>query len=133
VIANNNLINDSINRDDIVIIEGTLRLDEYTNRISFRAKSINSIESARIIFATGVKIKVVNEDDLSLLIGNLESLFSSKDKIGKCLVRIDYMSSGVTKSLVLGENYKITPTSDIISELKRLDCVEDLELIYSSI
>jgi len=133
VIANNNLINDSISRDEIVIIEGTLRLDEYTNRISFRAKSINSIESARIIFATGVKIKVVNEDDLSLLIGNLESLFSSKDKIGKCLVRIDYMSSGVTKSLVLGENYKIMPTSDIISELKRLDCVEDLELIYSSI
>ena len=133
VIANNNLINDSINRDDIVIIEGTLRLDEYTNRISFRAKSINSIENARITFATGIKIKVVNEDDLSLLIGNLESLFSNKDKAGKCLVRIDYMSSGVTKSLVLGENYKITPTSDIICELKRLDCVEDLELIYSSI
>jgi DNA polymerase-3 subunit alpha len=49
VIANNNLINDSISRDEIVIIEGTLRLDEYTNRISFRAKSINSIENARII------------------------------------------------------------------------------------
>ena len=51
---------------------------------------------------------------------------------GKCLVRIDYMASGITQSLVLGENYKIAPTSDIINGLKKLDCVEGLELIYSS-
>ena len=42
------------------------------------------------------------------------------------------MSSGITKSLVLGENYKILPTNDIITELKKLDCVEKVELIYSS-
>ena len=132
VIANNNLLDDSISRDDIVIIEGTLRLDEYTNRLSFRAKSINSIESARIIYATGIKIQVVNEEDLSILISNFENLFSSKDLSGKCLVRIDYMTSGITQSLVLGENYKISPTSDIIQGLKKLDCVEGLELIYSS-
>ena len=132
VIANNNLLDDSINRDDIVIIEGTLRLDEYTNRLSFRAKSINSIENARVIYATGIKIQVVNEEDLSVLISNFESLFSSKDMTGKCLIRIDYMASGITQSLVLGENYKITPTSDIINGLKKLDCVEGLELIYSS-
>jgi hypothetical protein len=42
------------------------------------------------------------------------------------------MASGITQSLVLGENYKIAPTSDIIDGLKKLDCVEDLELIYSS-
>jgi len=132
VIANNNLLDGSISRDDIVIIDGTLRLDDYTNRLSFRAKSINSIENARIIFATGIKIKVVNEEDLSVLISNFENLFSSKDVTGKCLVRIDYMASGITQSLVLGENYKIAPTSDIINGLKKLDCVEGLELIYSS-
>jgi ACT domain-containing protein len=43
------------------------------------------------------------------------------------------MASGITKSLVLGENYKISPTDDIIAELKKLDCIEDIELIYSSI
>ena len=132
VIANNNLLDESISRDDIVIIEGTLRLDEYTNRLSFRAKSINSIENARTAYATGIKIQVVNEEDLSALVSNFENLFSSKDMKGKCLVRIDYMASGITQSLVLGENYKIAPTSDIINGLKKLDCVEGLELIYSS-
>ena len=57
---------------------------------------------------------------------------TNKDKKGKCAVRIDYMSSGITKSLVLGENYKILPTNDIITELNNLDCVEKVELIYSS-
>ena len=133
VIANSNLLNDTINRDEIVIIEGTLRLDEYTNRLSFRAKSINSVEDARILFATGMKLKVINKTDLSALINKLESLFSQEDKMGKCLVRLDYMASGITKSLVLGENYKISPTDDIIAELKKLDCIENIELIYSSI
>ena len=133
VIANNNLLDASITRDEIVIIQGTLRLDQFTNRLSFRAKSINSIENARILFATGIKFKVVNQEDLSTLVGKLESLFSNKENIGKCLVRIDYISSGVTKSLVLGENYKISPTNDIIYELKILDCVEAVDLIYSSL
>ena len=70
---------------------------------------------------------------LSALINKLESLFSQEDKMGKCLVRLDYMASGITKSLVLGENYKISPTDDIIAELKKLDCIENIELIYSSI
>jgi DNA polymerase-3 subunit alpha len=133
VIANSSLLNDSINRDEIVIIEGTLRLDEYTNRLSFRAKSINSVEDARILFATGIKLSVINKTDLSALVNKLEFLFSKEDKMGKCLVRLDYMASGITKSLVLGENYKISPTDDIIAELKKLDCIEDIELIYSSI
>ena len=42
------------------------------------------------------------------------------------------MSSGITKSLVLGENYKIFPTNDIIEELEKLDYVDKVELIYSS-
>ena len=133
VIANNSLLNESINRDDIVIIEGTLRIDDYTNRLSFRAKSINTLENARILLATGVKFKVVNEKDLSILIGKLESLFSDDYKTARCIVRIDYMTAGITKSLVLGENYKILPTNDILDELKKLDCVEGLELIYSSV
>ena len=82
--------------------------------------------------ATGVKFKVTKEEDLSVLVGKLESLFSNKNENGKCVVRIDYMSSGITKSLVLGENYKILPTNDIIIELEKLDCVEKVELIYSS-
>ena len=52
-------------------------------------------------------------------------------KSGKCFVRIDYISSNVTKSLVLGEKYKIFPTSDTIGQLEKLDCVKDIELIYS--
>ncbi len=132
VIANNNLLNDSINRDDIIIIQGTLRLDDYTNRLSFRAKSIDSLEDARTKLATGIKFKVTNENDLPILIEKLELLFSDNDKKGKCAVRIDYMSSGITKSLVLGENYKIFPTNDIIEGLEKLDCVDKVELIYSS-
>ncbi len=132
VVANNNLLDESISRDDIVIIEGTLRLDDYTNRLSFRAKSIHNLEDARILFATGVKFKIKNEKDLLALTGKLEELFSNKDRLGKCVIRIDYMSSGITKSLVLGENYKICPTSDIIKELEKLNCVERVELIYSS-
>ena len=132
MIANYSLLNESIKRDDIIIIEGTLRLDDYTNRLNFRAKSINSLEDARIILATGVKFKITKEEDLSILVEKLETLFSNKEEKGKCAVRIDYMSSGITKSLVLGENYKILPTNDIITELKKLDCVEKVELIYSS-
>ena len=133
VIANNNLLDESIKRDDIVIIEGTPRLDDYTNRLNFRAKSIHSLEDARILYATGIKLKITNEKDLLDLTGKLEELFLNKDKLGKCLVRIDYMSSGITKSLVLGENYKIYPTNDIINQLQKLGCVERVELIYSSI
>jgi len=131
VIANNNLLDNSINRDEIVIIEGTIRFDEYTNRLSFRAKSIDSLDDARIKYATGVKIKVTNESDLSVLTEKLEVFFKDNKESGKCLVRIDYVSSNIAKSLVLGEKYKILPTNDIITQLENLDCVQDIQLIYS--
>ena len=133
VIASNSLMENINNRDEIIVLEGYLKLDEYTNRISFRAKSINTIENARKLFATGIKIRVVNEKDLPELIKTFDTLFSNKDSIGKCLIRIDYMRSGASQSLVLGENYKIVPTNDIISKLKDLDCVDNLELIYTSL
>ncbi|MEL0102030.1 MAG: DNA polymerase III subunit alpha [Gammaproteobacteria bacterium] len=131
VIANNNLLDNSINRDEIVIIEGTIRFDEYTNRLSFRAKSIDSLDHARIKYATGLKIKVTNESDLSVLTEKLEVFFKDNKESGKCLVRIDYVSSNIAKSLVLGEKYKILPTNDIITQLENLDCVQDIQLIYS--
>ena len=132
VIASNSLVENIENRDEIIVLEGYLKLDEYTNRISFRAKSINTIENARKLFATGIKISVINESDLPNLIKTFDNLFSNRDINGNCLIRIDYMRSGVTQSLVLGENYKIVPTNDIISQLKGLDCVDSLELLYTS-
>ena len=52
--------------------------------------------------------------------------------IGNCLIRIDYVKSGITKSMILGENYKLSPTNAIITQLKNLQCVENLELLYST-
>ena len=104
-----------------------------TTDIKATINQIHSLEDARILYATGIKLKITNEKDLIDLTGKLEELFLNKDKLGKCLVRIDYMSSGITKSLVLGENYKIYPTNDIINQLQKLGCVERVELIYSSI
>ena len=125
------MVEQNVNRDEIIVLDGYLKFDEYTNRISFRAKSINTIEDARTLFATGIKISVINEKDLSNLIDTFDDLFSKESNIGNCLIRIDYVKSGITKSMILGENYKISPTNAIITQLKNLRCVENLELLYS--
>ena len=132
VIVNNSMVEQNVNRDEIIVLDGYLKFDEYTNRISFRAKSINTIEDARTLFATGIKISVINEKDLSNLIDTFDDLFSKESTIGNCLIRIDYVKSGITKSMILGENYKISPTNAIITQLKNLRCVENLELLYST-
>ena len=93
---------------------------------------VNTIEDARTLFATGIKISVINEKDLSNLIDTFDDLFSKESTIGNCLIRIDYVKSGITKSMILGENYKISPTNAIITQLKNLRCVENLELLYST-
>ena len=92
----------------------------------------NTMENARKLYATGIKIRVINEEDLPNLIKTFDTLFSKRENNGNCLIRIDYMRYGATQSLVLGENYKIVPTNDIILKLKELDCVDNLELIYTS-
>ena len=132
VVVNNSMVEQNVNRDEIIVLDGYLKFDEYTNRISFRAKSINTIEDARTLFATGIKISVINEKDLSNLIDTFDDLFSKESTIGNCLIRIDYVKSGITKSMILGENYKISPTNAIITQLKNLRCVENLELLYST-
>ena len=132
VIINNSIVEKNVNRDEIIVLDGYLKFDEYTNRISFRAKSINTIENARRLFATGMKISVINEQDLPNLINTFDDLFSKESTAGNCLIRIDYNKSGITKSMVLGENYKISPTNAIIAELRNLRCVKNLELLYST-
>ena len=97
------MVEQNVNRDEIIVLDGYLKFDEYTNRIKLQAKSINTIENARTLFATGIKISVINEKDLTNLINTFDDLFSKESTIGNCLIRIDYVKSGITKSMVLGK------------------------------
>ena len=38
VIVNNSMVEQNVNRDEIIVLDGCLKFDEYTNRISFKSK-----------------------------------------------------------------------------------------------
>ena len=56
------MVEQNVNRDEIIVLDGYLKFDEYTNRISFRAKSINTIEDA-INFQKDATDKDINTND----------------------------------------------------------------------
>ena len=133
VICSNELIKDKIKRDEVIILEGYVKFDDYTNRISFRANNIIPLGEARLLYATGINLKISGgEKSKRFLIESIDGFIKDDTAKANCSVRLEYSNNGNACFLTLPENYKIPAKDDIIEALEGIECVEDIQLLYGN-
>ncbi|MEG3592489.1 MAG: DNA polymerase III subunit alpha [Pseudomonadota bacterium] len=119
-----------LNKDQILIIQGYLKFDEYTQSQQIRAQEVFSLDEARRKFATGLRIKIKTEKQTNGLLDEIYSVLSS-NLDGECEVRIDVENNTAASSWLLAESWRISPNEDMLEKLQGINGVLQTDILYS--
>ncbi|WP_150049372.1 DNA polymerase III subunit alpha [Methylomonas rhizoryzae] len=108
-----------LTKDSILIAEGSLAVDDFSNTLRMTAEKLYSIGEAREAFARAL---VVQWDSRTSAPGFLEQFKQTLQAYrgGQCPVVLDYRTHGAKANLQLGEDWRVRPSDDLLEKLRRL-------------
>jgi DNA polymerase-3 subunit alpha len=115
--------------DHIVVIEGTLRWDSYTDNAAVTAEKIHSISGAREIFAKILEIGFDGTYVGKEVIAELAQVLAPFRQ-GCCPVAICYRNRVASARLMLGEEWRVQPNEVLLSHLQLLPGTEHVRIMY---
>jgi len=121
-----------IARDAILIVEGSLRFDDFVDDWRIAAKRIIDIAQAREQYARRLVLRWPRgtNGDGSALIGAIEQALRPA-RGGRCAVAIRYAARAASANVLLGEEWSVRPSQDLIERLAQLVGRDGVELVYA--
>ncbi|MEQ1545642.1 DNA polymerase III subunit alpha [Methyloglobulus sp.] len=118
-------------KDSLLIAEGALAIDDFSGNLRLNVETLYSMEQAREQFARGLQLSwaVEGQTDSSRFISELQAVLEPF-KGGSCAVGISYNSSKASASLQLSDGWRVHPTDELLTRLKRLPGVAGAEVKY---
>jgi DNA polymerase III subunit alpha len=104
-------------KDAVVVIEGEVTRDEYTDGCKVRASSVHTIDEARQRFAQWLEISVSADALPEGFPRRLQQILKPHCRPG-CPVAITYRIGTVEGRLTLGSHWSVAPTDELITELR---------------
>jgi DNA polymerase-3 subunit alpha len=121
-----------IARDAILIVEGSLRFDDFVDDWRVAAKRIIDIAQAREQYARRLLLRwpaSVNGDGSRVIAALEQALRPSRG--GRCAVAIRYAGQDAAAHVVLGEEWQVKPSQDLIERLGQILGRDGVELLYA--
>ena len=110
---------DLLAKDKLLVVEGTVSVDEYSGGFRMSAERIMDIDQARALYAKGVQINIDTR-----LAGNgfVKSLAHTLEpfRASACPVRVHYYGSAARADLQLGQDWRVNPTDELLCRLGEL-------------
>jgi DNA polymerase-3 subunit alpha len=113
------------NKDVLLIAEGTLAIDEYSNTPRLKVEKLYDIHQAREAYAKNITVTWVAKQQTNGLIAELSATLIPF-KGGRCLVSVEYSSELARATLQLGEAWRVHPTDDLLTQLRVLFATVDV-------
>jgi len=120
---------DLIGKDRLLVIKGPVAEDDYSGGLRLRATQIYDIDQARENYSRQLIIRVPAEKAGNGFVESLEQVLTPF-KNGQCPVCIDYQRADLSTRLLLGEEWRIRPTDELLLQLRKLAGNEQVELLY---
>jgi len=119
-----------IAKSAILIVEGSLRFDEFIEGWRLTAKRVIDIDQARELYARRLVLRWPADagPDFVRKLENALRPFRG----GRCSVAIRYYSSAARADLVLSEEWMVKPSRELTEKLSQLVGHDGLRLIYAS-
>ena len=126
------MFRDQLKTDEVIIVEGSARIDNYSGSLSVVADRVYSIEQARESFARCLMIhwQVVESIPERAFIAKLSEILQPFSG-GQCPVVIDYLSGVVNSSVQLGDDWRVHPTDQLLQRLRVFLSPDAVEIKYS--
>ncbi|MCD6055091.1 MAG: polymerase subunit alpha [Gammaproteobacteria bacterium] len=105
-------------KDNLVIVEGEVSIDEYSGGYKMSARSIYTITEARERYARYLKLDLQQQDAKDII----EQLQLSLKPFcgGKCPIQVYYQREGARAAFMLGEQWRVRLEDTLLSELREL-------------
>jgi DNA polymerase-3 subunit alpha len=102
-------------KDKLIIVEGEVSMDDFTNNYRVVGREIFSIEQARERYAKHLQIRFATDQ-----LENIKKLASILEKFkgGKCRVILDYIREDAKANLQLGEAWCVRPVDALMNLLR---------------
>jgi DNA polymerase-3 subunit alpha len=115
--------------DSLVVIEGDVSFDEFTNGLKMRANTVETLENARKQSASGLKIHLEMKapEFTETLLSKIQPHLG-----GECPIVIAYNASNASGEVVLGEQYQVHPNDSLLLELQELLGQDRVQLEFSA-
>ncbi len=120
---------DIIVKDAILIVEGTLRFDDFIEAWRLQAKSVMDIDRARERFARRLWLRWPDEFDGPQGISRFEELLKPYLK-GPCAVSVVVSRAEYSGRLNLGEGWSVRASRDLLDKLSALVGRDGWYLVY---
>jgi len=118
-----------LKKDQVVVIEGKLRFDEFSSSWQVNVENVINIEDMIVQRAKILIIELKNEQESTSILSKIKQTLESSDK-GKCLVAINFNGASASGRVDLGDAWMISPTKDTRDNLVRLLGEGSLRLNY---
>ena len=119
---------DILVKDAMLVVQGVVSEDGFTGGMKMLAESVQSVYSARCakLRTLEVRIDAASADWVNRV---QSSLGDYRD--GICPVIIDYCASNVAAKLALGDDWRVQPRDELISQLRDEFGVNNVTLNYA--
>jgi DNA polymerase-3 subunit alpha len=119
---------DLLVKDQIVLCDGRLQMDDFRGQLSLRAKSFSTLEEARQTRVRELLLRV-DADSVSNGLGvEIKHAFGAHR--GECPVVMEYRQPAGSAIVKLGERWRVAPTDSLLDRLKELIGHEQVEVVY---
>ena len=116
-------------KDQILIVEGSISVDDYNGRPRVRARHITRLEEARVELGRGLLISVAASAQKVNLKDDLEAVLKPY-RDGRCRVLIEYHTRQGEARYRLGEQWNVIPETDLLRRLAALKGVLHARVVY---
>ena len=121
-------------KDKVCVVVGSVSYDDFNAAYSVNANTIYTITQAREKFARGLQIKFDRSkangswSDINVTQQLTEVLHTYRE--GSCPINIEYNSGTDVSQFVLGEEWNVVPSDDLLTRLDKVFGAEHIEIMY---
>ena len=122
---------DLLIKDRVVIVEGTVSVDEYSGGFKMSAERIFDIDAAREVFAKRLELRITAECAGNGFVADLVKTLTPF-RSGNCPIWLTYEGDLAQTQLVFGQEWRVHPTDELIKRLRGLTGAANTTIIYQT-
>jgi DNA polymerase-3 subunit alpha len=116
-------------KDRVLVVQGSLGLDDYSGEYRMTAEHIYDINEARQVYAKGLVLGVDAARAGNGFVPDLRQILNPFRE-GSCPVWIEYRNPQARARIALGDGWRVRPTDELLHRLRELAGPEQVRVEY---
>jgi len=111
-----------LNKDSLIIVEGALAIDSFTNTLRLTVDKCHDLEQARIEFAKSIYIHIdasTHNLESTVFVKQLAEVFTDFNQ-GRCPIEIYYTGTNAKVNMRLSDAWRVDPAEALLTRITRL-------------